>query len=594
MAQTIIDIFKATVGKFPHQPALHYKEHKQWRSLSWEAYWQEVMTFAKGLIKLGLQAHDALGIIASNCHQWVIADLAAIAAGGVPVGIYPSASGEQSSYILEHCCASVLVLENSAQLSKVYEKIITLPKIRAIILINGTSSLDKVYSWQQITTFGKSTSTLLLEERLNGQQPEDLATLVYTSGTTAHPKGVMLSHTNLNWAARTLAEESLALSNEDVFLSYLPLSHIAEQIITIHAAIYSGYHIYFAESLEHLAQNLREVRPTVFFGVPRVWEKIHSAMQEKSASLPEGLKKNLATWAKKVGLAYYSSATVSPTLLQRLRFALAHKLVFSKVQQALGLDRCRLQVTAAAPISRTTLDYFFSLGIPLFEVYGLSESSGPATISLPSAFKIGSVGRQIPGSVVKIAADGEILVKGPHVCLGYLHNPQETTALIDEQGFLHTGDLGFFAENGGGYLHINGRKKNLIITAGGENISTEMIESKFQGIAGVEHVVAVGDRQKYLALLLTLDPHAVINLAKRLGTPCRNAAELAIRPELTSYLKEEIERVNQGMAHVQTIKKFKVLPQNFGEDSGELTPTLKVKRNIVLHKYSSEIAQLFG
>jgi long-subunit acyl-CoA synthetase (AMP-forming) len=590
MNQTIIELFKKTVEKYPTHPALHYKEQGRWHAQSWQEYYQEVMSFARGLMHLGLEARDALTIIGANSREWVIADMAAIAAGGVPAGVYPSSSAEQCAYIIEHSRSSLVVVSTPEQLDKVSGLLGKVPSLRAIVLIQGSSALPQVYSWQEVLNLGCNVAPSLLDARITAQKADDLATLVYTSGTTAHPKGVMLSHTNLTWAAGALIKECLHLTHEDVLLSYLPLSHIAEQIISIHAPLHSAYQVYFAESIEHLASNLQEVRPTVFFGVPRVWEKIHSKMLEKGATASP-LKRKIAAWAKKVGCAQHL-ASAAPSLMQRLQYALAKKLVYSKVRAALGLDRCRMQVSAAAPISRSTLEYFFSLDIPLLEVYGLSESSGPATISVPDAFRITAVGRAIAGTKVTLASDGEILIRGPHVCMGYYRNPEETAELIDTAGYLHSGDLGKIDADG--YLTISGRKKNLIITAGGENISTEMIESKFKGIAGIEHVVAVGDRKKYLSLLFTLDPQQSPSLAKSLGSKSCEIDELARCPELNAYLKSEIERINQNIAHVQTIKKFKVLPHNFAEATGELTPTMKVKRNIVLQKFQHEIAEMYS
>jgi len=428
-----------------------------------------------------------------------------------------------------------------------------------------------------------------LSERMSVQKSGDLATLVYTSGTTSRPKAVMLNHRNLVWTADKAVGGHLEVHDKDIFISYLPLSHIAEQMTTIHGSLRGGYQVWFAESLDKLAENLKGIRPTVFLGVPRVWEKIQAKMMEKAAQ-NSNLKRKIAKWAKSVGLDHARKGQYGP--VSSLKFSLANKLVFSKVREALGLDRCRLAATAAAPISLGTLEFFYSLNIPVLEIFGMSETTGPATLSEPDGgYRIGKAGRALRETEIKIAPDKELLVRGAHVFMGYFENDAATKETIDEDGWLHTGDLGHIDENG--FLSIIGRKKNLIITAGGENIATEMIEQKFSEIHGVEHAFVVGDRQKYLSMLFTLDSETIVTHASSLGSQKTSVSALADCPILKKFLNDEIERINQDLARVQTIKKFQVLSDGFSEESGELTPTMKVKRAYVLSKYKAQISSLY-
>ena len=587
MSSTVINVLKNTAQKHPGKLAVKYKQHNSWKSLTWQSYQQEIMLVARGMAALGLSTGDFITILSQNCYQWVEANVAAIAAGAIPAGIYPTCSESQCQYIINHCKASVVVLEDQKQLEKILSIREQLPSLKYIVMINGASQEDNVYSWQDLLDAAKRFSSEELETRIKEQKPEDLATLVYTSGTTSNPKAVMLSHENLTWTAQTTCSKELQMNTEDVLLSYLPLSHIAEQMTTIHGPMYAGACVWFAESIESMPDNLKDARPTLFLGVPRVWEKIQAKMLEKSAQ-NSPLKRKIAKWAKSVGLetAKRLEKGKSPHSL----FKLADKLVFNKVKEALGLDRCRIQVTAAAPISKDTLNFFVSLNIPLYEIFGMSESSGPATISYPGQFKVGKTGKTLTGTEIKIAEDGEIMLRGKHVFMGYLNNESETKETINPEGWLHTGDRGEIDSEG--YLAITGRKKNIIITAGGENIAPEMLENKLKGIEGVEQAVVVGDQKKYLSALITLSPESpdLQKLAEQKGASCK---DLAFDKNINAYFNEKISLLNKDLARVQTIKRFCLLPENFTEKDGELTPTMKIKRNIVIEKYKEQIDTMY-
>ena len=426
-----------------------------------------------------------------------------------------------------------------------------------------------------------------LEARIKAQKPDDVCTLIYTSGTTGNPKGVMITHTNLTWTAQSTIEMSSGTSDDRV-ISYLPLSHIAEQIVSLHSPMQMGGCTSFAESLDLLGDNLREVRPTLFLAVPRVWEKIQAKMVAAGQASPP-IRKKIAAWARKQGLAGgYAAQQGKP---QPLFFGLADTLVFSKVREKLGLDRCRLQLTSAAPISLDTLEFFLSLGIPICEVYGMSECSGPATVSLPEAYHTGKVGTCLPGGELRIAEDGEILIRGPHVFMGYLKNEAATVEAIDDQGWLHSGDIGEIDAHG--YLKITDRKKDIIITAGGENIAPQLLEGKIKAIPAVSQAVVIGDKRKYLTALVTLDPEKLDNELTNAGSAASGSSEAAACAQMLSYLQTQLDEINKSLARVQTIKKFTILPEDFSIEGGELTPTMKVKRKVVNSKYESEINSMY-
>ncbi len=589
MAATVMEVFRNTVQKYSNRPAIRYKEDNTWKSKTWQEYYQDVQYLAAALADLGLNAGDFSAILSSNCPEWAIADLTTIACAAAPAGIYATSSPEQCAYVINHCKAKVVFVENQFQLKKILQIKDQCPNLLHVVVMRErvTSSESYVYDLQSLIALGKKLALDEIENRQKAAKEEDTVTLVYTSGTTANPKAVMLTHKNICWVADTVVSGDLKLSVDDILISYLPLSHIAEQMICLHGPLLVGSCVSFAESMEKLGENLREIRPTIFFGVPRVWEKIQEKMVEK-ASQNSALKKSLAKWCRAQG----TRVMLNPNSRNRdLRFGIADKLVFSKVRAALGLDRCRLAATAAAPISYSTLEFFWSLNIPIYEIYGMSESTGPSAMSLPGNVKAGLVGKTLAGTEIKIGPDGEILVRGNHVFKGYLYDEASTKECLTSDGWLHSGDIGEFDSEG--YLKITGRKKNIIITSGGENIAPEMLENKCKSIQGVAHAVVVGDQQKYLSLLIALDPNEVKVVGKHVGSKANSIEELSNCSKYQAYVQNELNHINKGLARVQTIKAFSILPNDFTEESGELTPTLKVKRNYVIKKYQTTISKLY-
>ena len=587
MKKTIMEVMKETAGKNSSKVAFSIKVNNEWESTIWKDYYDQVQVTARAFMALGLEKGDAVSIIGSNCPQWLISDYGAIFAGAVPGGIYATNSPEQCHFIAEHSEASIAVVENEEQLAKFMEIRDNLPKLKAIVMMNGSDPDEKVYSWKDLPGIAEKISQSQLQERIDAQSPDDLCTLIYTSGTTGNPKGVMLSHDNITWTAKTLIENTKTTSS-DTLVSYLPLSHVAEQLISVHCPACIGTQIYFAESLDTLGDNLVEVRPTLFLGVPRVWEKIQAKMMDAGAQ-NSPLKKKIAAWARKKGLeGGYADQKGEP---KPFLYGLAHKLVFSKVREKLGLDRCRLQVSAAAPISMDTLEFFLSLGISITEVYGMSENTGPGTVATPDNYKTGTAGPAMIGTEVKIADDGEVLMRGRHVFMGYFKNEEETQKTIDSDGWLHSGDIGEIDSKG--FLKITDRKKELIITAGGENIAPQLLEGKLKAIPMISQATVIGDKRKYLTAIITLDPEKVADEAAAIGSSAKNAAEAAKCDIFVKHLQGLIDEVNKTLARVQTIKKFTIAPDEFSIEGGELTPTMKLKRRIIYDKYSEDIENMY-
>ena len=578
----------ARASQNPDAIAYQHKVDGRWRPTTWREFAEQVRTAARALIALGVPRGGKVSILGFNRPEWVIFDHAAMMAGGAPAGIYTTCSSDEVQYIIHHSESRVVLVEDAAQLAKVQLARARLPLLSTIVLMRGAPAPEggDVLTWEAFLARAAGVSEATLDERLDAIQQADLATLIYTSGTTGPPKGVMLSHGNLSWTSRTLVEVGGGRGDE-VSLSYLPLSHIAEQMATIHMPATLGSTVYYAESLEKIADNLKDCRPTTFFGVPRIWEKFHAALAGRLAETT-GVKRRLVEWSRKVCAEVNARRDRGEPLPRRLElpYRLAHRLVIGKIKAALGFDRARNLISGAAPIAPEVLEFFASIDMPIREIYGQSEDTGPTSYNLPGRTKLGSVGSPLPGLSVKIADDGEILVKGPNVFLGYFKEP-EATAEVLVDGWLCSGDLGAFDRDG--YLTITGRKKEIIITAGGKNIAPKNIEAAIKQLPIVGEAVVIGDRRKYLTALITLDEAAAKKLA-----PAAEGAALAAAPEVRAAIEAQIERVNEALARVEQVKKFTVLPRPFGIDSGELTPTLKIKRKVVAERYAAEIDAMYA
>lgn len=572
----------------PSAIAYYAKSQGAWQPTTWKRFIEEVRTTARALMELGLEKGERVAILGYNRPEWTIFDHAAMLAGGVPAGIYTTCSAEEVFYILHHSEARAVLVENADQLAKVLARRDELPSLKAIVMMKGASApadRSDVLAWSDLETRAAKVSEAELDKRVDAIEQADLATLIYTSGTTGPPKAVMLSHGNLAWTASTLIAIDRG-GTDDCSLSYLPLSHIAEQMGTIHLPATIGSAVYYAEAQEKVPDNLKEVRPTVFFGVPRIWEKFHAAMNAKLGAVT-GVKRSLLDRCRKVCLEYYRrrGAGLPIGAGLALQHRLLTRLVTNKIKVAIGFDRMRHCITGAAPLSSEILEFFTSIDLPIMEVYGQSEGSGPTSFNTPQRTKIGTVGPALPGVEVKIGDDGEVLVRGPNVFMGYLKDPEATNATL-EDGWLHSGDLGSVDEQG--FLFITGRKKEIIITSGGKNITPRNIEEALKQSALISEAVVIGDRRKFLSVLVTLDENA----AKAVCAEPRQDSE-SDKEALAKQVQQLIDEVNPKLARVEQLKKFTILPAALSVEGGELTPTLKIKRSVVAKKYAKEIDAMY-
>jgi long-subunit acyl-CoA synthetase (AMP-forming) len=587
MTDTVIAVLERISHTHRDRAALRFKRQDQWESLSWGEYFDEIIQIGKGLMRLGLEPGEGVVIQGNNCPRWALAHFGSIAAGAVPAGIYANNTPDQCAFITNHCEAVVAFVENEHLLGSFLENRAKLPRLRHCVLMEGDHPDPAVMTWQELLHKAANIPTADLESRLDAVDPQGICELIYTSGTTGEPKGVILTHRNVIWTANRVTE-IYDIGPDDSLISYLPLSHIAEQALSLYAPAFTGACVWFAESLDKVAENLREVRPSLFFAVPRVWEKIQARMALVGAQRTP-IERWIAVWARRQGLAggYAEQQGRSRPLL----YGLAERVVFAKVRQRLGLDRARHCFTAAAPISLHTLEFFLSLGIPILEIYGMSENSGPATLSTRDRYRTGKAGRPMEGAELKIEPDGEICMRGPHISPGYFKDPEATRETFDQDGWLHSGDIG--AIDSEGYLTISDRKKELIITSGGKNVAPQALESELHSIEAVGQAVVIGDRQKYLTALLTLDPDALPRVADRIGSPARDLASAAACPRWRQHLEAQVHQVNKGLARFETIKRFAILPTQLSVEGGELTPTMKLKRRVINEKYAAQIEELY-
>ncbi len=588
-ADTIPARLFETAKRTPDAPAYYVKAGGEWRPTSWKVYAAEIRTAARALIALGLQPGQTVCILGFNRPEWVVFDVAAMVAGGAPAGIYTTSSPSEVQYIVEHAESPIVLLENASQWEKVRKVRDQLPKLRHVVMMKGAAPEDPtVLTWEQFLAKAEGTPDAEVDARVEALKLDDMATLIYTSGTTGPPKAVMLSHDNLAWTAKT-AIGFAKFTAGDFSLSYLPLSHIAEQMFSIHAPVTAGSSIYFAESMEKVPENLKEVQPTILFAVPRIWEKFHAGVSAKLAEAT-GVKAKLVSWAMDVGRRYNAAVHggKEPGGWLTFQHQLADKLIYSKVKPALGLGRVRICISGAAPVAKEVITFLSGLDVVVHEVYGQSEGSGPTTFNMPfGGTLLGSVGKPIPGCEVKLGEDGEIRAKGRNVFLGYFKDPAATAETLQD-GWLLSGDLG--AWDNDGYLSIVGRKKEILITAGGKNIAPKNIEAALKNHVLINEAVVIGDRRAYLTALIQIDVDALKRFADQNGIGEAHADHPKVREEL----QKAVEGCNELFARVEHVRKWKVLPRPLAIDTGELTPTLKIKRKKVYENFAAEIESMYA
>ncbi len=586
---TIIDRLQQHRRTRPAAPAYFTKLGAAWVPTLWEEYIQQVRAAARAMMAVGVGPGDVVCMLGFNRPEWAIGQLAAMMAGGVGAGIYTTNSPPEVQYILNHSAAPVVILENADQWAKIDAIRDNLPHLRAAVLMRGTHIDDPLaMDWDAFLGLAADISDAALDARIAAIDMEQLASLIYTSGTTGPPKAVMLSHKNLASTAHH-GQLLFDLTPNDVLLSYLPMSHIAEQMFSIHNGASVGYPVYYAESLSKMPDNLRDVQPTIFFGVPGVWERFRNRVAERLDEA-QGARKRIADWAQGVSkeVVALRNRGEEPTGALAAKYRLAERLVFSKIKPLLGFSRVRVAVSGAAAIDKNVLEFFSGLDVIVYEVYGQSEGCGPTTFNRPGATKFGTTGQAWPGSEVKLASDGEVLMRGPNVFMGYYKDEAATReTLVD--GWLHSGDLGRFDEDG--FLSIVGRKKDIIITTGGKNIAPRNIEAALKNLELVGDAVLVGEGRKYLCALLTLDLEKAERFAEANGIV---GAELHTHPKVLEAIQANIdEYVNPQFARVEQIRKFTLLPKPFSIEGGEMTPTLKLKRKAICDMHVSAIETMY-
>jgi long-subunit acyl-CoA synthetase (AMP-forming) len=593
---TMLSTIERWAKSIGNEPAIHDRNSDgTWATSTWADYWSEVRRVGKGLIALGLQPGDCVAIVGANRRDWVICQHGVNAAQGIPAPLYTTLLAEQMAYIIGNAQAKIVVCDDQHQLDKYLSIANEGSTIEHIVTMDDLGSSDpRVISLDALKSKGDAIADTELDARLDAVEMDDTALLVYTSGTTGLPKGAILTHQSIKLISDAVIQVFPFLVNTKTrAVSYLPLCHAAEQGMTNFAGLTVKSETFFCDDLTQIKDYLVAVHPIFFLAVPRVWEKFEAALRGKLAEAT-GLKAKLARWARETELEAFKEEMRTGRPVSTLSRTLANKLVISKIKEALGLDQLRVALSGAAPISVSTLEFFASIGLPIHEGYGMTETSAFASVQPYGKIRIGTIGKPLPGVEAKIGDDGEIMLRGLNMVKGYHRLPDKTAELYDEEGWMHTGDLGTIDEDG--YISITGRKKDLIITAGGKNVAPSEMEGYLQSIPGVGQAVVVGDRQPYLCALVVLDPEALPELESASGISGLSDVQTAARhPDVQRFVEEQMqEACNAKVARYQTIKKIRVLPTVFSVESGELTPTLKVKRNIVGEKYAAEIAAFYA
>ena len=592
---TLCDLFYRSVDTYRKPERLKYKRGGEWRAVSSDEFRRAVEEVSLGLRAVGLERGDRAALLSENRPQWAYADMATLCAGAVDVPIYPTLTPSQVLYILKDSEAKLALVSTPAQAAKVMEVRSQAPALRHVIgMEEGASFPAGVLTLEEVRAKGRAAleaRPASVRESAAPVKPTDLATIIYTSGTTGDPKGVMLTHSNIVFDVIASTAAFDGLDRHDVALSFLPLCHIFERMAE-YLMLHHGVTIAYAEGVDQVVANMAEVRPTLMCSVPRFYEKVHVRVREKVAQDPPW-RQRLFAWALKVGEEYFRHRVdrTSPSPALRVKHAVADRLVFKKVRARVG-GRIRVFVSGGAPLAREVVVFFGAAGLPILEGYGLSETSPVIAVNVPDAMRPGTVGRPIPGVEVKIAPDGEILTRGPHVMKGYFRKPDATAAAIDPEGFFHTGDIGHLDPDG--FLVITDRKKDLIVTSGGKKVAPQPIENRLKMNPFIAEVVMVGNRRNFPAALVVPSFEALETWAREKGVPFASREELAQRPEVQALYERLIEEMTPHLAQFEKIKKIALLPREFTLEAGELTPTLKVKRRVVEEKFKDVIDRLYG
>jgi len=592
---TIVHSFWRHVHSRPDQIALRVKRGGHYLDLTWGEFGRSVRSFAAALGAQGVREGDVVAILSNNRPEWAIADLAILTTGAISVSIYATNLPKDVAYVLNHSEAKLVVVEDRTQLEKIIlvrPQLLALQKAVIIEEAGFQGEDDFVTSWRDFLDQGERLATKEPEKvgpPLDSPSPQRLAIVIYTSGTTGPPKGVMLTHDNLMFVCETCSKLN-HISDRDVFFSFLPLAHALERLGSLYMPVYLGAQIGYAERIDTVAENLVEIAPTIVAGVPRFFEKIHQRVMEAVNSSP-AFKRALFQWAISVGrraTPFHVSGRPLPLGL-RVQHFLADRLAYEKLRKRLG-GRLRFFASGGAPLSLHIAEFFYALGLPIFEGYGATETAAPTSVNDFTHFKFGTVGIPLPGVEVKIAEDGEILIRGRNVFRGYFKDERSTEEALAD-GWYHSGDIGRLDHEG--FLTILDRKKELIITSAGKNISPQNIENMLKYDPLINQAVVIGDRRNYLTALLTLNSEAISSLTHPPGISKGTPLEFAGHPRVIERVSEVVNRVNEQLARFEQIKKFRILPVDFSQATGELTPTMKLRRHFIGEKYAREIASLY-
>jgi len=593
---TLARMFWDRVDRSGERPAQQFKQSADWKTVTWREVGDVVREVALGLLALGRGKGDAVALLSASRAEWVQADFAIFSAGCVTVPVYPTYPPDLIAYVVNDSGAKTIIVEDPGQLAKVLEARDKTPGLEQIVVMSGYDAPQPpkmVMTWETLRRLGRESLDAqgsTLAERVASTRPTDLATIVYTSGTTGPPKGVMQTHGN-HVAAVTASKQATPVQEGWVHLLFLPLAHSFARLESF-LGVAHGLTTAFAENLDKIGENLRETRPHFICSVPRVFEKVYGKiLAGVEAGSPA--KKRIFGWAVSVGRdvsRHQQRGQPVPATLE-LKRKLAHTLVFSKLHAALG-GRLQWAVSGGAPLSRDIAEFFHAAGILLLEGYGLTETCPALTFNRPDRFKFGSVGQTLPGVQLRIAADGEILARGPNIAtLGYFKQPEATREVFDPDGWFHTGDIGTI--DGDGFLFITDRKKDLIVTAGGMNIAPQNIENLLKADPFISQVMIYGDRRPYPVALITVNPDELSKFAREQGILASETAVIVKHPKVVERIGRTVEEKNTQLQSYAKIKRFRVLATDFTLDGGELTPTLKVKRTVVSQKYRDAIEELY-
>jgi long-chain acyl-CoA synthetase len=585
------------VEKQPNRIAMRRKDYGIWHDITWTDYLENVKHVTLGLHALGVQYKEHVAIIGENRPEWLYSALGIVCAGGAWVGVYTTNPVAECEYVVGHSDAVVYICEDEEQLDKALAFRDKTPKLRKLIVweMEGLKHYEDpmLMSFDQLLELGKEEDRKnpgLFMQLTELAKPEDIAGIIYTSGTTGPPKGALLAHEGYLWVGQA-AQAIMPATNEDETISFLPLNHVYEQIFDMMFHLTVGHIVNFTENTDTVMADMQEISPTIFHAVPRIWEKYYSGIVLKMADAT-WLKRTLYKIALMIGTRYNNRALTKKKVPLHLALAyhLAYFTVFWKLKERLGFDRVRIGVSGAAPISHEILKFFQSIGIPIREGYGMTETTGISHMSSEVDYKVGTVGKALPETQVKIAEDGEILVKHAGIFKGYYKDEEQTKEVLVD-GWMHTGDVGMIAEEG--YLKLTDRKKDLIITAGGKNIAPQYLENLLKFSPYINDSVVIGDRRKYLSALIVIDEENVTKYAQDNKVQFTTFASMTRAPEVISLIQEEINKVNKQVARVENIRKFRIIDKKLYTEDGEVTPTMKVKRKSINAQFGELIESMY-